>query len=218
MGIASYGFSFIGSIAFMQFSLYTFQNATPEERHSGYFAGRLGFYSLVLCVAGISQLMLGIYLLTNFDINDGKLSGGFIKVGPYTVLYPSMSMLVGALQVINGLWGFARSLDVAHGGADDIMYACSMAFQWTVMVCVQIICQIGFLPDSTMSGGAPTITAMSFALNLMPPYLDYKMRNTLDDIPVDFYGCSDEYEFESERGRHDFERTEIDHSRRERYA
>ena len=45
-----------------------------------------------------------------------------------------MGMIVGGLQVINGLWGFARSLDVAHGGPDDILYAFSMAFQWIVML------------------------------------------------------------------------------------
>lgn len=182
----------------MQFSLYAFQNSTPEERHSSYFASRLGFYSLVLCLAGISQLMLGAYLLTSFDISEGKLSGGFVSVGPYTVVYPSMSMLVGALQVINGLWGFARSLDVAHGGPDDIIYGCSMAFQWMTMIGIQFICQIGYLPSNTKAGVAPTMVAMSFGLNFMTPFLDHKMRNTLEDIPVDYYGCSDEYEYEKE--------------------
>jgi hypothetical protein len=196
LGIASYGFAFFGQIGFMQFSLYTFYNAIPEDRNSGYFAGRLSFYSLVLCVAGISQLMLGSYLLTNFDMDDGKLPGGFIQVGVYTIHYPSMAMIVGGLQVINGLWGFARSLDVAHGGPDDILFAWSMAFQWVVMLCVQIIVQIGFLPGNTLAAAAPMVAAMSFSLNMMPPYLDYKMRNTLADIPIDYYGCSDEYERE----------------------
>ena len=196
MGVASYGFVFIGSIAFMQFSLYTFYNAIPEDRHSGYFAGRLSFYSLILCVAGISQLMLGSYLLTNFDMDDGRLSGGYVRVGVYIMVIPSMGMIVGGLQVINGLWGFARSLDVAHGGPDDILYAFSMAFQWIVMLVVQIIAQIGYLPGGELAAMAPRVLAMSFALNLMPPYLDYKMRNTLQDIPIDYYGCSDEYEHE----------------------
>lgn len=178
----------------MQFSLYTFYNAIPEDRNSGYFASRLSFYSLVLCVAGISQLMLGSYLLTNFDMDDGRLAGGFVQVGVYTIIFPAMSMFVGGLQVINGLWGFARSLDVAHGGPDDILYAFSMAFQWIVMLGVQIIAQVGYLPGGTMAAVVPMVAAMSFALNLMPPYLDYKMRNTLQDIPIDYYGCSDEYE------------------------
>ncbi|CAB9518628.1 expressed unknown protein [Seminavis robusta] len=195
-GVASYMFAFVGQIAFMQFSLYAFYNAVPEDRHSGYFAGRLSFYSLVLCVAGISQLMLGSYLLTNFDIDNGRLSGGYISVGIYTILYPSMSMAVGGLQVINGLWGFARSLDVAHGGPNDILYGWSMAFQWVVMLVVQVIVQIGYLPGGTMASSAPFLAAMSFSLNLMPTYLDYKMRNTLQDIPIDYYGCSDEYEQE----------------------
>ena len=182
----------------MQFSLYTFYNAIPEDRNSGYFASRLSFYSLVLCVAGVSQLMLGSYLLTNFDMDDGKLSGGYIHVGLYIIHYPSMAMVVGGLQVINGLWGFARSLDVAHGGPDDILYAWSMAFQWLIMIGVQIIVQIGYLPTQTLAAAAPMIAAMSLSLNLMPPYLDYKMRNTLQDIPIDYYGCSDEYEKERE--------------------
>ena len=196
MGIASYGFAFIGSIAFMQFSLYTFQTAIPEDRNSSYFAGRLSFYSLVLCMAGISQLMLGSYLLTNFDMDDGQMSGGYIRVGVYVVLYPAMSMVVGGLQVINGLWGFARSLDVAHGGPDDILFAFSMAFQWLSMIVVQIIVQMGLLPGAELADMVSMVAAMMFALNLMPPYLDYKMRNTLQDIPIDYYGCSDEYETE----------------------
>lgn len=206
MGIASYGFLFIGSIAFMQFSLYAFYNAIPEDRHSGYFAGRLGLYSLILCVAGISQLMLGSYLLTNFDMDDGRLSGGYVRVGIYVIVIPSMGMIVGGLQVINGLWGFARSLDVAHGGPDDILYAFSMAFQWIVMLVVQVIAQIGFLPGGELAAMAPMVVAMSFALNLMPPYLDYKMRNTLQDIPIDYYGCSDEYDHGHGHGhRHSLE-------------
>lgn len=109
MGIASYGFAFVGSIAFMQFSLHTFHAATPEDRNASYFAGRLSFYSLVLCVAGISQLMLGSYLLTNFDLEGGRLVGGYISVAVYTIVYPPLSMAVGAIQTINGLWGYARS-------------------------------------------------------------------------------------------------------------
>jgi len=187
-------FAFIGAISFMQFSLYTFYNAIPEDRNSGYFAGRLGFYSLVLCAAGISQLMLGSYLLTNFDMDDGRLVGGYIQVGFYTIIFPSMSMVVGGLQVINGLWGFARSLDVAHGGPDDILYAFSIAFQWMAMLSVQILAQTGYLPGDTNATAAQGAVAVTFAICLMPPYLDYKMRNTLVDIPIDYYGCSDEYE------------------------
>ena len=64
------------------------------------------------------------------------------------------------------------------------------------MLVVQIIAQIGYLPGGELAAMAPRVLAMSFALNLMPPYLDYKMRNTLQDIPIDYYGCSDEYEHE----------------------
>ena len=150
--------------------------------------------------------MLGSYLLTNFDMDDGRLSGGYVRVGIYVIVIPSMGMIVGGLQVINGLWGFARSLDVAHGGPDDILYAFSMAFQWIVMLVVQVIAQIGFLPGGELAAMAPMVVAMSFALNLMPPYLDYKMRNTLQDIPIDYYGCSDEYDHGHGHGhRHSLE-------------
>ena len=61
VGVLGFGMFFIGSLAFVAFSLYAYQRGNPEDRPSRYYRGRLGFYSVVLIVLGIAQFALGSF-------------------------------------------------------------------------------------------------------------------------------------------------------------
>ena len=63
LGVLCYGTFFVGSLAFMAFSIYAFQAGKPGDLASGYYLGRLSFYSLLLIIVGLAQLMLGSYVL-----------------------------------------------------------------------------------------------------------------------------------------------------------
>jgi hypothetical protein len=65
-GILSYGFSFFGACAFMQFTLYAFYANKPHDRPGSYYCGRMSFYCLMHFIAGLSQLMLGSYIIKKF--------------------------------------------------------------------------------------------------------------------------------------------------------
>ena len=108
LGVLCYGFAFAGGIAFFLFSLYAFQVEKPEHRNQLYYRGRMRFYSVVLYMAGVSQLALSVYLYLRFD-NLGQLENGPVVVGFYVINQPVMAGIVGLIQVVAGAWGFART-------------------------------------------------------------------------------------------------------------
>jgi hypothetical protein len=188
LGIIAYGFTFVGSISFMQFSLYAYQAGTPEDRGSKYYHGRMGFYTGMLFLAGLSQLMLGSFLASNFG-GGGALEHGAIAVKLYVVNFPAISILVGLVQLFNAVWGFARSRGFLTGGSSDIsFFQVSIFVGWFLQVTLQIITQVSYSVGPTFAPAAPTIFCLSFGLNLMPAFLDYKMRNTPETILPEFYG------------------------------
>jgi hypothetical protein len=198
LGIISYGFAFVGSISFMQFSLYAYQAGKPESRGSKYYHGRMGFYTGMLFLAGLSQLMLGAFLASNFGEGGGALEHGAIAVKMYVVNFPAISMLVGLVQMCNAVWGFARSRGMLIGGgcssssdsdSDISLFQVSMFVGWFLQVTLQIITQVSYSVGMTHAPAAPTFFCLSFGLNLMPAFLDFKMRNTPETILLpEFYG------------------------------
>ncbi|CAB9496059.1 expressed unknown protein [Seminavis robusta] len=187
VAILTYGFAFVGSIAFMVWSLYGYTNGNHEQRSGSYFKGRLGFYSGVLSLAGIAQLLLGTYCSVKFSART--LSEGPVHVAFLFVTYPVISILVGTVQFLNGLWGFARSYGY-HLGANDVSFCMSLAMQWVLVLSLQIVAQIGYLPGGEAAAAAPTVAAFSLGLNLMPAYLDQKMRSLPAEFPEHYYAAA----------------------------
>ncbi len=63
IGIFCYGTFYLGTLAFMTFSIYAYQAGKPGDRSASYYRGRLTFYSGLLTIVGLAQLMLGAYVL-----------------------------------------------------------------------------------------------------------------------------------------------------------
>ena len=185
LGIISYGFTFVGAIAFMQFTLYAFQAGKPDARPGSYYRGRLVFYSIMLFLAGFSQLMLGSRILDEYG--DGPLEQGTVAVSVYRVNYPEITIFMGYHQVLNSLWGFARAFRLGILGPRDVSFQGSMFFSWLLQFGLQIMTQISYSPGSLHAGAAPQITAMSIGLNLMPAYLDWMARASPESIQDDYY-------------------------------
>jgi hypothetical protein len=71
LGELAYMFAFYGALAFTAFAIYSFDMGKPMTRDARFYRGRLLFYSFVLVVAGLSQLLLGAYLI--FEFGSGPL-------------------------------------------------------------------------------------------------------------------------------------------------
>lgn len=190
LGITSYGFTFVGSIAFMQFSLYAYQVGKPEDRPASYFRGRMGLYCGMLVLAGISQLLLGAELTKKYG--GGSLTRGPIGGAMYVVTFPVISIVVGFVQIVNGIWGIARSCGfyiISWEG--DYIYQAAICFGWILQLALQIFVQVGYIPGNLLAASPAVTATVSFGLSLMPAYLDYRTRNTPEALEKEHYGEMD---------------------------
>lgn len=183
MAIFTYGFTFVGGLSFVTFCLHAYNSDKPQDRSGGYFIGRLSFYSGMLALAGLVQMMLGAYCRVRFGLD--VLSAGPVGVAMLTVSYPTISVFVGLFQVFMGVWGALRSVGY-HKGPNDIGFQLFLGVQWILVLSIQCIAQIGYLPGGE-GAAAPTLAAMSLALSVMPAFLDHKMRTLPLQFPSDYY-------------------------------
>lgn len=61
LGLITYGIGFFGSLAFVEFALYSFDTGKPTRLDARYYRRRLLLYSFVILIAGMSQILFGAY-------------------------------------------------------------------------------------------------------------------------------------------------------------
>ncbi|CAB9530963.1 expressed unknown protein [Seminavis robusta] len=189
IAIIAYWFGMLGSISLLLGSLQKFQEGKPEERPASYYQGRLLFYSFVLFLGGMAQLVVGAHLEWIYKLGGGPLpNGAFVKVAMLLIRYPSLAMTVGAVQIFNAIWGMLRYFGIMKpkdGGA----FVCSVWFGWFVQLVLQIMVQPSILPGATAARAPPTLTAFAFGMNFMPAFLDSKAGSLPNETEIrDYYG------------------------------
>jgi hypothetical protein len=186
LGYIAYGVAFFGSLAFTEFTLYAFDMNNPMARNAEYYRGRLLFYTLLLVLAGMSQLLLGAYSLTEYG--NGPLEPPLV-VAMYTISFPEISITLGILQMLVGYFGLARYLGSVPVGPKDHEYQVMLLVHFILMIGLQYLTQIGYAPDDqgaatgTGTGTIISLVLLSVGLNMLPAFLDYKMR-TMPQQPV----------------------------------
>lgn len=187
LGIMAYGTGFLGSLAFTEFALYAFDAGQPTHRDAMYFRGRLAFYSFILALAGVSQLLLGSYIL--FVYGGGPLSPA-VGVAMYQIYFPEISVAIGSTQIVVGYIGIARYLNYLPIGATDHEMQFASFLGWFLQLVLQYIAQISYGDGDENAAALPSLAMLSLGMNLMPAYLDYKMRTTPQYLTNEYYGIS----------------------------
>ena len=186
LGVFSFGACFLGSLAFMMFSLYAYQSGKPGDRSASYFRGRLRVYSFLVFVAGVAQLSFGVLVLSQFG------SGPLVpapSAAMFTITYPEISIFVGLVYILNGMFGFYRAT-LGRPSADDHFFQYGMAFQYFCTVVLMIVVQIAYLPGGTLAGAAPSRSCLTLGAHVLPAFLDFKARCTPENLPENHYGLS----------------------------
>ena len=186
LGVLVFATSFVGSFAFMAFSLFAYQTGNPSNRSSPYYSGRSVFYACLITIAGLSQLMLGSFVLSKFG--GGPLESGTIGVAMYVVNFPEITIVVGLVQLLTGIFGIGRRYGLLNNGKDDNRYQVALFFTWLCMLSMQIMTQVSYLPGDALASAAPTIACLSLGMTMLPAFLDFKMRTTPEHIAADYYG------------------------------
>ena len=185
MGILGYGTAFLGSFSFIQFALYSFQAGKPEDRSGGYFRGRMGLYTFTLFLVGLAQFLLGVQLLTTFG--NGPLENGAVDVAMFRVNFPEISIFVGLVQILVSIYGVMRMYGIRNDPEDHTFQA-AVLFQWVMLVSLSIITQIAYSPEGQAAAKSPSVTMLTLGSNVLPAYLDFKMRTVPEPLPADYYG------------------------------
>jgi hypothetical protein len=185
MGAIAYGISLFGSLAFAEFALLAFDNGKPQDRNSLYYRGRLSWYSSLIIFAGLSQIMIGTYIRGAFG--GGSLQYGAIVVRMYVINIPEINIAVGGFQTIVGTFGLCRSFGVVNAGRFDHRFQILLGLQWLAMFGAQAVAQVAYSKGTLDAGMSPAIACLSFGMNALPAFLDYKMRQLPDTIPESFY-------------------------------
>ena len=113
-------------------------------------------------------------------------------VAMYTVYYPEMTIAMGTLQMVIGYFGIARHLDIVPASAGNHHFQAAILLQWTLMLAVQFLTQISLSFEDECPRGLPEMVLLSVGLNVLPAFLDYKMRTTPFNIPPSFYDLHDD--------------------------
>jgi len=187
IAIMIYGFGFVGSVAFMVWSLHTYTTNNASDRSGSYFKGRMMTYSVFLAIGGLVQFLLGCWCSARFEVNTAEF--GPVAVAFLIVSFPGISVYVGLLQLMNGVWGIARSMGIGLMENTSIpVFQLSIAFQWLSVIVLQNLVQIAYLPGGNAAAVVPFLACFSLGLNLMPAFLDHKSNTVPDTLPDDYYG------------------------------
>jgi hypothetical protein len=190
IAVATYAFAYVGAIAFFLFALYAYQSGHPADRPAGYYRGRMIVYSAVLGLAGLSQLLLGVYLINMFG--GGRMDKGPVVVAVYAVNFPAICVFIGSCQLYNSIWGIGRATMRRSAQSDsDPSFQVSMYAGWFWQLVLQSIVQVGYVPGAGAAQATTIIACLSFGLNLMPAYLDRKMRSVPEEIETSYYYDTD---------------------------
>ncbi len=188
LGLVSYGIGFFGSLAFLEFALYSFDAGKPTRLDARYYRRRLVLYSFVILIAGMSQILFGAYAL--FEFGDGRLSPP-IRVAMYRVSFPAVTVAVGSIQMFVGYYGVGSYLRLFPIGPDDNNFQAIALGGWLLQLIMQYIVQWGFAEGNEDPAALTSVALYSFGMNILPAFLDYKMRNAPHLLRNEYYDAID---------------------------
>jgi hypothetical protein len=186
LGVFSYGACFLGSLAFMIFSLFAYQAGKPGDRSASYFRGRLRVYSFLVFVAGVAQLSFGVLVLSEYGSGPLVPAPG---VAMFTVTFPEISIFVGLIYILNGTFGFFRAT-LSYPKGEDNTFQYGIAFQYFCTVVLMIVVQISYLPGGALAAAAPSRSCLTLGAHVLPAFLDFKARSTPENLPENYYGLT----------------------------
>lgn len=106
----------------------------------------------------------------------------------FTVSFPEISIVVGLVYLLNGMYGVVRSLKILGTSPADHSFQFGIVFQYFCTLVLMIIVQISYLPGGALAAAAPSRACLTMGAHVLPAFLDYKMRSTPEVLPRNYYG------------------------------
>jgi hypothetical protein len=185
IGVLGWYGGMIASLAFCQRALFVFAKGQPELRSRAFYQSRLVFFSVLMLMAGVSQLLIGVYLLMQYG--SGAMPYGAVRVAMYVVYFPDIAIAVGGFQTLTAILGLLRAAG-KFPHPDNHIFQVAVILSWLGTLVGTTMIQIYYSGPRMMDATrAPTMVVLTMGLNVLPSFLDFKMRNLPFTYPEDFY-------------------------------
>ena len=176
-------FLLYGSLGFCFFTLYAFQNGNGHTRNQAYYKSRLFFYSMFYTLHGLFPFLVQgtkIYL----DNKDGPFPlAKPVKVVGQPISHPQITIAMGCLFTLVGIWGMARGLGVVGNGSR--LFQGAVFFAYLSYMCLIILTEFSIPGAAANMSSMATVVAVNAHVIVM--YLDEKARSMPAEIEEDYY-------------------------------
>lgn len=176
-------FLLYGSLGLCFFNLFAFQTGKGYKQNKGYFKCRLLLYSFFYTVHGLVPFLIQgskVYLDNKDALVDQRLQPPQPVVGQ-PISYPAMTIAMGCLFTIVGLWGMARGLCLGGSGR---LFQATVMFTYLAYMGSIVLTEFSINGASGMASMA-TVVAVNGHVILM--YLDHKASTMPEFIDADYY-------------------------------
>jgi len=171
-----------GSLGLALFVLYSFQAGKGHLKNASYYRKRLVFYSFMYCAHGIfPYLVQGTKIYLDFK-KVLPVKAPPVNVVRYSITHPEITMGIGAIFTLVGIYGMARGLGLAP---NDNRY-----FQLAVFAAYVAYLAAIVLTEFSIAGQSHMATTAGVDLlngHIILSFLDQKAKTVPEQMDEDYY-------------------------------
>ena len=190
VGMVTVRLSLTGGLTCLALSLNAHLGGQAVDMYRGRYVAWLAYFSLLQVVGGFSQFALGVFLAASYGWGPYSQA---VHVLIYTVFFPSLAIIVGALQTLWGIYGFALAVGwVKIRSRNDNRFMLATLATWVVTMILQVFVQPAYGGGMAFLAESPAYAAVYIANFVMPAWLEYMMRVTPDRIDRSYYSLPED--------------------------
>ena len=175
-------FLLYGSLGFCFFALYAFQSGKGHLHDQGFYKKRLFFYSFMYTMHGLFPFLVqGIKIHNDNKGAEYPLAPPAMVVGQ-PISHPQITITMGVIFTLVGLWGMARGCGIANGSR---LFQGAVFFAYLCYMCFIILTEFSIPDPAAAMSSMATVVAVNAHVIVM--YLDEKARSMPAEIEEDYY-------------------------------
>ncbi|CAM9975997.1 unnamed protein product [Ascophyllum nodosum] len=179
----------VSALTFLHWKMYRCFAGYAHTYSASYYRSRLTYYGFLITMTGAVQLALGAYVLDK--LGGGPLAAPVIT-GAFFILWPELSIFVGAMQLVLGFMTLYRSTTPGVGPSTsnrDSMLSVYQMISWFVFV-ASVGCQVLGQIHSFMVPTPAIFLLNIVGFSLFPMYLDVMAHTTPENVTKDMFSMS----------------------------
>jgi hypothetical protein len=206
-------FLLYGSLGLALFNLYAFQTQKGHTKNAHYYSTRLVFFSFLYCGHGLFPFLVqGSKVYLDFE-DDLPAKAPIIAVVGQPITHPEITIAMGVIFTLIGIWGMARGLGIAPRG--DRFFQLAVGFGYVSYVATIVLTEFSIAGASGMSSMA-AVSAVN--AHVILAFLDQKAGTVPEEMDEDYYhddaivtkNFGEEQAPLSESGKEEIEEEEIE--------